>query len=423
MPKAVAGKPYTIVSGDNLTRIAKQAYGEPSKWTLIWDTNKATLRSGNPDLIFPGEVIQLPLNPEVAKIQKALGLPDDTLTGKEPDDFTLILDGNEILVESGRVVRTMDTITDGWTARIAWDPDNTTLAKVLRPYSYGGAEVYLGSQLAQRGLVYTLKSTLDAEGQSVSLEGFSRAADAIDSSVQPPYERKKITLEQRARELIEPLGLSVTFEVDEDEQFNKVTAAPSDTIFSHLASLATQRHVLMSSDVEGNVVFYQSRVTKPVGVILEDLPPYQTLEATFDGRKRFNAYRIIGPSRKRRAGNAIEAIARDDNVPRSRSKTERVTEATAGDIQSIADWRRSKQAADALTIAFPVDSWYSPKGELWRENTIVTVVSKTIFAPDGFDFLVRSVEYIFEAGGTTAVLNLVPPEVYTGKPIKEPWSD
>lgn len=53
------GEFYTIVSGDCLWNIAKRYYGDGSRWPVIWDANKP-MRSGNPNLIFPGEVIFVP---------------------------------------------------------------------------------------------------------------------------------------------------------------------------------------------------------------------------------------------------------------------------------------------------------------------------------------------------------------------------
>lgn len=50
---------YTIVSGDTLWGIAKATYGDGSQWPTIWDANKP-MTSGNPNLIFPGEVIFIP---------------------------------------------------------------------------------------------------------------------------------------------------------------------------------------------------------------------------------------------------------------------------------------------------------------------------------------------------------------------------
>lgn len=48
---------YTIKGGDNLSKIASQ-YG--LSWQQLWEANKGNLRSGNPNLIFPGETIQIP---------------------------------------------------------------------------------------------------------------------------------------------------------------------------------------------------------------------------------------------------------------------------------------------------------------------------------------------------------------------------
>lgn len=50
---------YTVVSGDSLWAIARRHYGSGAEWRRIWDANKP-MRSGNPNLIYPGEVIILP---------------------------------------------------------------------------------------------------------------------------------------------------------------------------------------------------------------------------------------------------------------------------------------------------------------------------------------------------------------------------
>lgn len=424
MPKATPGAPYVVVAGDNLSRLANQAYGDPSKWRLIWKANQTTLKSGDPNLIFPGEVLRIPTNPVVAQVDQALGLSaEEYLTGKDPSSLTLVVGDKELLVQSARVLRTMDTVTDGWTATVYWDPDDKSAAKLLRPYQYNPAWIYLGPWLGVKGLLYVVEPSTDPDQRVLNLEGFSFTADLVDSTVKPPLEQKKITLKRRAEELIEPVGVGLIYDADEGEEFARVTAKPEDTIFDHLASLAAQREVLISSTPLGEVIFYQANAgSSTVGTIQETQPPYQKLQARFDGRKRFNAYRVIGPTPKRRRGNALEAIAKDDRVPRSRFKTLSAEDATAGNIQKTADWQRSKQVADAMTIPFPVNSWYAPDGSLWRENTKVTVISKSIFVPDGFDFLIRSVEYMFGEDGTTAVLSLVPPQVYTGEPIEEPWA-
>ena len=55
-PKA---KEYTVKSGDCLSAIARQVYGDASKWTKIYEANKETI-GGNPNLIYPGQKYTIP---------------------------------------------------------------------------------------------------------------------------------------------------------------------------------------------------------------------------------------------------------------------------------------------------------------------------------------------------------------------------
>lgn len=416
MSKPIQGSQYTIIPGDNLSSIAGAAYGDPRKWRVIWKANQSRLRSGDPNLIFPGEVITIPLDKEEQTLKRVLR--GRSLAGKDPDDFTLVIDGQEFVVMSARATRTINTASDGWTAVLAWDLEDREAVAALRPYKYPKASVYLGGELIIDGILYGIspKSTIDS--RVIALEGFSFTADLIDSTIRPPYEFSQITIQKLAQDLCDPYGISVVYDLGDVEPFKRVTADPSDTVLSFLAPLVSQRGGLVSSTVDGDLLITKAEFGSPVGTLTEGKPPLREIGITFDGRKRFNVYRAIAQSPKR---NSKPAVAKDDVVPKSRFLTFTADDTTAGNIQAAANWRRSKQLAEALKFSVPVDSWYDPNGNLWRENTLITVESPTIFVPDGFDFLIESVEYTFENDGITASLNLVPPQVYTGEQIEEPW--
>ena len=57
-PAAAAGRTYTVVKGDSLSKIAKQFYGSAGQWKKIYEANKDLIK--NPDLIYPGQTIQIP---------------------------------------------------------------------------------------------------------------------------------------------------------------------------------------------------------------------------------------------------------------------------------------------------------------------------------------------------------------------------
>lgn len=49
---------YTVKSGDTLSKIAKQHYGDASKYPKIFEANRPML--GDPDKIYPGQVLRIP---------------------------------------------------------------------------------------------------------------------------------------------------------------------------------------------------------------------------------------------------------------------------------------------------------------------------------------------------------------------------
>lgn len=49
---------YEVKKGDYLSKIAKEMYGDPMKYPVIFEANKPMLK--DPDLIYPGQVLRIP---------------------------------------------------------------------------------------------------------------------------------------------------------------------------------------------------------------------------------------------------------------------------------------------------------------------------------------------------------------------------
>lgn len=49
---------YTVVSGDNLSKISKAVYGDANKYNVIFKANEPMLK--HPDKIYPGQVLVIP---------------------------------------------------------------------------------------------------------------------------------------------------------------------------------------------------------------------------------------------------------------------------------------------------------------------------------------------------------------------------
>lgn len=53
-----ASKTYTVQSGDTLSGISKQVYGDAGKYQAIFEANKPMLK--DPDKIYPGQMLRIP---------------------------------------------------------------------------------------------------------------------------------------------------------------------------------------------------------------------------------------------------------------------------------------------------------------------------------------------------------------------------
>lgn len=414
MSRPIPGKQYVVVKGDTFESISLQAYGDSKYWTRIYEANQIE----SVEELFLDRIITIPFLPEDQSLKTDLA--KTRLANRNKYDLTIIIDNIEVRPTAARIRRQIDTAADGWTATIAWFPgEDKQLDRIVTPYKYLPASVYIGGNLLINGLLYNVSPRMDASGITVDLEGWSYSVDAVDSTLKPPYQRRDETLRDVADFLVRPLGIRAVFDADPGEPFARMTAEPTDTIFSFLVKYASQRARLISSTPTGDLLFLQANTKQqPLGTIEETYPPAVSWAAKYDGRKLFNVYRTIGQS----PGSNSKAITTtDERVPRSRYLTFTANDTVVGDIQTASEWYRSKQLAAALTIPFPVSDWYSPNGRLWAENKLVTVVSAVLGITTGYTFLIKSVEFEFTESGQTATLGLVPPEVYTGQKIVYPW--
>ncbi len=398
------------------------------------------------------------------------------LPGKGRDDFTLIIDGREVVATSAKFMRSMDTCADAFTAEIPWFPGkDPEFDRITAPYSYSKCKIYIGGNLESEQILYNVKHKRDKSGTVKELGGFTKTADIIDSTVLPPYEASNISLTARCKQQCEPHGIQVvigdgvnllvpktvsigkyvpvvnqmgintaqgfiktmplidkpietgkTYKITgkkttyEEMKFARVSAEQTETIFEHLRKLAAQRGLLLSCTWDGNLLITRANTDdKPVGTIEEGEPTAEGFGADFNGRKRFHFYRAIASS-SRKGRTAKTGVAEDDVLKNQRYLTFRVDDNIPGEALSAAEWRKNKSAADAMTIPFPVSTWYAPDDKLWRPNTKVSVKSPVI-ASSGFTFLITQVEFSFAASGNSATLNLKPPSVYTTGIIEEPW--
>lgn len=415
---------YSVQAGDTFTSISLRAYGVAEKESLIRQAN-ISIRE-----LTPGDIIIIPFLSEARRPQKKLSKPKDKITvfigpylGTPQGGFrrSSFIAAIELNVLSARIITSINDMVFAWSARIPWElGKNREFNRLLIPFTYPEASIYIGNDRIINGFLYKVSPQKTNDGIFMDITGYSFAADVMDSELKPPFEVNRIDLLARAKQLVSPLGIDVLLDsgVEIGGVFDRVTADAGDTIGEHLMSLSTQRSVLLSANTEGNLLITKANTDTFVGTIAEDSPGVKTWSAAFNGRKRFNSYRVYGQSP---GDNAKEAVSIDKNIIKTRFTSFNATDTIKGELQKIADWKKTTRIKKALQLSLTVNDWFDDSGSRWKHNTVVKVISPTLFLPNGFDFLIKSVEYLLSDEVRSTVLNLVPPQVFTGEELVDPW--
>lgn len=354
----------------------------------------------------------------------------DKLNNKSKDELTLLIDGKEIIVESAKLLRTMDTAADAFSCVMPWEPGlDPDVDRVTKPYSYLECGIYVGGTLQMVGLLYNVAHKRDSSGTIKNLEIFSKTANIIDSSVRFPFETNNMNLLERCESQMNSsvagrnleIDVIVDSGVDVGGKFKRITAEQTDNCFEKLKELATQRGLILSCTKKGELLITKAKTTgSPVGTIEENNSQAESYEISFNGRNRFKNYEAIASSAKKGTTRKKQRSA-DPVVTTPRFLTFSADDSLPGEAVDAAEWQKNKSAAESLNLNFPVNSWYAPNGQLWEPNTLVVVKSPTIGISKGYTFLITQVEFQYEKDGTTATLQLKPPSVYTTGDIDEPW--
>jgi nucleoid-associated protein YgaU len=110
---------YTVVAGDTLRRIAEQFYGDENQWPRIFNANRHQI--SNPDQIFPGQVLRIPLF-------NYTSVAGDTLRGiaqrfyGDENQWPVIFNANRELISDPDVISTQ------WVLRIPATDQYTVVA-------------------------------------------------------------------------------------------------------------------------------------------------------------------------------------------------------------------------------------------------------------------------------------------------------
>ncbi|WP_088544409.1 phage baseplate assembly protein [Escherichia coli] len=243
----------------------------------------------------------------------------------------------------------------------------------------------IDGQIVCTGYIDSRRRQMTADSMKITIAGRDKTADLIDcAAVYSGGQWKNRTLEQIARDLCAPYGVTVRWELSDKESsaaFPGFTLDHSETVYEALVRASRARGVLMTSNAAGELVFSRAASTATDELVLgENL---LTLDFEEDFRDRFSEYTVKGYARANGAeGDDIDAksivsrkgTATDSDVTRYRPMIIIAdSKITAKDAQARALREQRRRLAKSITFEAEIDGWTRKDGQLWMPNLLVTI--------------------------------------------------
>ncbi len=280
----------------------------------------------------------------------------------------------------------------------------------------------IDGQIVCTGYIDSRRRQMTADSMKITIAGRDKTADLIDcAAVYSGGQWKNRTLEQIARDLSAPYGVTVRWELSDKESsaaFPGFTLDHSETVYEALVRASRARGVLMTSNAAGELVFSRAASTATDELVLgENL---LTLDFEEDFRDRFSEYTVKGYARANGAeGDDIDAksivsrkgTATDSDVTRYRPMIIIAdSKITAKDAQARALREQRRRLAKSITFEAEIDGWTRKDGQLWMPNLLVTIDASK-YAIKTTELLVSKVTLILnDQDGLKTRVSLAPRE-------------
>lgn len=309
-------------------------------------------------------------------------------------------------------------------------------AKDAEPLPFTGGEacqVVVDGETVLTGYIEVVNISGDGSTHTIDIQGRDKTGDLLDSSIEAISDiRAPITLKSIIEKVLKhiELGISVVDNVS-PEPFNKAEdlAAPEagQNAFEFIEIFARKRHVLLTSDGDGNIVIAQSSGAKVNAELRHqvhsDSNNVQAYSVSYDSTGRFNLYRSasqLNPIAALFSGTVSPAsiVSQSGGVTDAEIRTGRqhilIAEAPSSNAQNDdrATWEANIRKARGKLYSATVDGYKNQAGDLWSINTLVTVISD--FADINAEMLVNTVSFSLDVdGGQSTTISMVERNAYS----------
>ncbi|EDX9198543.1 baseplate protein [Salmonella enterica subsp. enterica serovar Miami] len=261
---------------------------------------------------------------------------------------------------------------------------------------------------------------MGADSMKITIAGRDKTADLIDcAAIYKGGQWKKRTLEQIARDLCQPYGVAVRWELTDAESaapFTSFTLDHSETVYEALGRAARARGVLITSNAAGDLVFTRADESHSDRLVLGE----NLLSVDFDEdyRDRFSEYTVKGHGRSNgKVGDTVDArtiasqkgSATDSAITRYRPMiilADSKIDAQSATARALREQRR--RLAKSVTFEAQLDGWTRSNGQIWMPNILAEIDASKFAIQTGPLLVSKVVLTLDDREGVKTTLTLTP---------------
>jgi len=417
-------KTHEVKLKETLGKISIKYYGLFSKWTSIRNANPQLVGrnkaiDGSP-LIYPGDILIIPDEQPVNKI--ALKIP-----ALNTDELAIIVDGNRFnYFTEYSLIQEMDAF-DSFSFSAPFDDTNETFINSFKPFSYKQCQVYYGGDLFFNGILLAPQTEANSTSKILTLTGYPKCGVLNDCPLPIsmfPCEFNNQDLKQIASKMIQPFNIDIDFSESPGNKFEKVTPKMEEKILSFLINLAEQRDLIISNNIEGNLLFWKTKTGSTIAEIKQDETPFLSCKPTFNPQDFYSHITGVNATSEKKLSQKYTY----ENTYLTKLGVFRpyiflVQDAKEMDIKKATITKAGKMFGSSCGYQLTLAGHRDKNKNFWRKNTLIMLESPGAMIYKNTKFMIKKVTTSRTSeGGDTTILDLVLPESYSGViPNNFPW--
>jgi len=309
----------------------------------------------------------------------------------------------------------LDSVASGFSFKARFNPNNEFHKAIFKPLQYQKVQIFNNNdELQFTGNIINTSLNSQSVNELQSVSGYSKAGILEDVTIpfsSYPLEKNNVSLSDIATSLLTPFGLtfSVTNNVANDMNINysKTTAGVTENIKSYLSKLAAQRNIIITHDVNGDLVFTRPDITALPKYFFNDTNTLK-MNLSVNGQAMHSQIDVIRQPSKNNIGVSTVDSATNSLVNANRPTVKILTSGDEVDTGKAANNILANELKGiGLSIAL--------KNILdIKCGDIVEVQNDEVFLYSRTRFIVSEVSIKETVNADTMTLKLVLPETFTG---------